>query len=175
MKAFAQRIMRLNYKKRIIAAVIAAGVLLAATAILIPTALHTQISELRAWKQEQERSEEITGESTDEEAAGEYCRSEKAAKKAHGEKEHGIKSALRILTPVPTGVKVAFAAIAVLAIMTGVFYWITFAEWLYKTAVLKGLNRALWPMLGLVFNILILPVLLIVLCDPKRAESGAKQ
>ena len=42
------------------------------------------------------------------------------------------------------------------------------AEWLSKAAVRRGLNRALWPMLGLLFNVLTLPVLLVVLYDPKR-------
>ena len=84
------------------------------------------------------------------------------------DKEHRIKSALRQLTPVGTGVKVAFAAVALLFFLLGVCYWITVMEWMYKAAVLYGLNRALWSMLGGVFNFLALLVLLVVINDPKR-------
>ena len=86
----------------------------------------------------------------------------------HDDKEHRIKSALRQLTPVGTGVKVAFAAVVLLFFLLGVCYWITVMEWMYKAAVLHGLNRALWSMLGGVFNFLALLVLLVVINDPKR-------
>lgn len=51
------------------------------------------------------------------------------------------------------------------------FYGITLAERLYKTAVRHELNRALWPILGLVLNLFALPLLLVALCDPKRAQK----
>ena len=51
------------------------------------------------------------------------------------------------------------------------FYGITLAEWFYKTAVRHELNRALWPILGLVLNLFALPLLFVALRDPKRAQK----
>lgn len=161
MKRFAQKLVARNYTKRILAILIAAAVLLIAVAVLVPTTLAPQISELRALEKAREEQEKDVSDGLP----------EAAEPRKHDSKEHELKSMLRQLTPVPVGVKAAFAAAAALALLLFAFYWITVAEWLYKTAVLQGLNRALWPMLGLVFNILVLPVLLIVLCDPKRPSK----
>ena len=161
MKRIAQKLIERNYTRRILAVLVAAGLLLAAGIILIPTTLHRQIAELRALEEAKEAEEKQT-----DTAVLPDGQTERRGK----DREHEIKSMLRRLTPVGTGTKIAFAALAALAFLLGVFYWITVAEWLYKIAVLRGLNRALWPMLGLLFNILVLPVLLVVLCDPRRAE-----
>lgn len=164
MEAFAKKLVERHYKKRIIAILIAAGILLAVTAILIPTTLHKQISEFRALEEQHELQEKNDAAAAAPEDAAE-------GKETHRreDNEHEFKAVLRQITPIGTGVKIAFAAVALLALLLGIFYWITVAEWLYKTAVLHGLNRALWPMLGLIGNLLVIPVLLIVLCDPKRA------
>ena len=162
MKRFGEKLIARNYKKRIVAVLIAAAVLLAVTAVLVPVTLGTQIDELRTL--------EKTHESQSETAPGV---TETGKEHKHDDKEHEIKAILRQLTPVAAGAKIAFAAVALLALLVGAFYWITVAEWLYKTAVVNGLNRALWPMLGLVFNVLVIPVLLIVLCDPKRMAKQA--
>ena len=148
MKRFSEKLVSRNYAKRFLALVLAAVILLAGTAELIPVALRKQISELKTMEDSFEKPEENSGHRDD--------------------KEHRIKSALRQLTPVGTGVKVAFAAVVLLFFLLGVCYWITVMEWMYKAAVLHGLNRALWSMLGGVFNFLALLVLLVVINDPKR-------
>lgn len=157
MKQLAEKLVARNYKKRMLAILIAAVVLFAAVAVLIPTTLHKQLAEFRALEEarEEQKSSEVPAERDSE----------------HDGKKQEIKAVLRRLTPVGKGTKLAFAAVALLAFLLGVFYWVTVAEWLYKTAVRNGLNRALWPMLGLLFNILAIPALLIVLCDPKREKK----
>lgn len=157
MKEIAEKIVVRDYKKRMISILTAAIVLLAAVAFLIPTTLHKQIAQFRALEEAHEKQERAETTNANLNAQ-------------HGDKEQKLKSVLRQLTPVGTGTKAAFAVVAFLALLLGIFYWITIAEWLYKTAVLNGLNRALWFMLGLLFNILVFPVLWIVLCDPKRME-----
>lgn len=200
MKKFADKLINRNYTKRIIAIIIAALVLLAAVAILIPVTLHKQISEAKAlWEEyeskekqeEQQKGNTETAkdaedtEDTDnpenpentenvenngEEKDDEVKEDGKHNSRKRDDKEHEIKAILKQLTPVGKGTKIAFAAVFMLAFLLGVFYWITVVEWLYKTAVRHGLNRALWPILGCIFNILVIPVLLIVICDPKRAK-----
>jgi len=172
MKNFAEKLIKRNYKKRIIAAIIAAAVLVALTAALIPLTLGKQISELRALEEERENNEHGTAAEIAEEGAKENERQGiKEEKQRHNDKEHEIKAMLRKVTPVSVGVKITFAVIAVIALLIGAFYWITVVEWLYKTAVNNNLNRALWPMLGLLFNILVIPALLVVLYDPKRISK----
>lgn len=165
MKQIAEKLVRRNYRKRILSILIAAGVLLVAVGILIPVTLHRQIAEFRALEDAREQQEK-----TDTAAGADAGQTEQK----HDGREQRIKAMLRQLTPVGKGTKAAFAAVALLAFLLGVFYWITVAEWLYKAAVMHGLNRALWPMLGLVFNLLALPLLLIALCDPKRVQSAAQ-
>lgn len=154
MKRFSEKLVSRNYAKRFLALVLAAVILLAGTAVLIPVALRKQISELKTMEDSFEKQEEQV--------------SPKENPGHRDDKEHRIKSALRQLTPVGTGVKVAFAAVVLLFFLLGVCYWITVMEWMYKAAVLYGLNRALWSMLGGVFNFLALLVLLVVINAPKR-------
>lgn len=161
MKRFAEKCIERNYTKRILAILIAAAVLLVAVAVLVPVTLRRQIAEFRALEEAREQQKEQTQPDASDPAAGREAR-----KKDSHERE--FKAILRQLTPIGTGTKLAFAAVALLALLLGIFYWVTVAEWLYKTAVRRGLNRALWPMLGLLFNVLTVPVLLVVLYDPKR-------
>lgn len=41
-------------------------------------------------------------------------------------------------------------------------YWLMVAAWLYKASAKAGMNRALWPLLGLVFNLLAVLAFLIL-------------
>lgn len=127
MKRFSEKLVRRNYAKRFLALVLAAVILLAGTAELIPVALRKQISELKTMEDSFEKQEEQV--------------SPKENPGHRDDKEHRIKSALRQLTPVGTGVKVAFAAVALLFFLLGVCYWITVMEWMYKAAVLYGLEK----------------------------------
>ena len=190
MKQFAQKLVKRDYTRRILTIIVAALALFLALAITIPVTLHTQISELRAIgeaREAEERQQEQSGQAGQSGQSGQAGQPETDAnlnedgqenvhedvhetvhEAKRDDRERALKAALRQLTPVSTGAKIAFATIAVLFLLLGVFYWITVAEWLYKMAVLNSLNRALWPMLGLIFNIFVIPVLLVVLCDPKR-------
>lgn len=161
MSAFAKKLVERNYGKRILAILIAAGILLLATAIFIPTTLHKQIAELRALERTQEQHEDAISENVTEGQISHKPRN----------REQEIRAVFHQLTPISISTKVIFVTVALLAFLIGAFYWITVAEWLYKIAVRNNLNRALWPMLGLLCNLLVLPALLIVLCDPQRARK----
>ena len=45
--------------------------------------------------------------------------------------------------------------------------------WLYKNAVNEGMNRSLWPILGLFTNLLAVLAFLIVRDDPRRRKAAA--
>ena len=101
MKNFAEKLIERNYKKRIIAAIIASAVLLALTAALIPLTLEKQISELRALEEERENNEHGTAAEITEEGAKENERQGiKEEKQRHNDKEHEINAMLRKVTPV---------------------------------------------------------------------------
>lgn len=65
--------------------------------------------------------------------------------------------------------------LAVLSLMwtiLGIFYWVTVIEWLYKTAKIHNLNTALWPLLGVFFNILAVFAIMIVINQPKKCTQA---
>ena len=154
MKKFARTLVQRNYKKRFISIVIA-GLLLAAVSVTaLALTMREQLSALRGVL-ELEDAEEPAG-------------------SAESEKdgiEHRIKAALRAIPHPGRAAKLAvllsFLAFAVL----GVIYWVSVAEWLYKEAVIHGLNRALWPMLGCIFNLLAVMALLVVINEPSRVTG----
>ena len=169
MYAFFQKLTTRSYAKRFLWIAVAAAVLTAATAVLGPVKLHKQITELKALEQAheerealEERQESLPGKTPDSRSA------EKKDRHEEYENEADFESVLKQLSPVPAGTKIIFAVLAAFAILLLLFYWLTTVAWLYKMAVLHGLNRALWPILGCVFNLLVVPALLIVLYDPRR-------
>lgn len=165
MKRISERLMKRNYPKRLLAVFLAAVFLLAVTAVLIPVTMRRQIAELRAWKEAHEVQEKQA------ETVAPAMSVEGAESDKHDGGKKELKAALRSLTPIGKGVKVAFAAIAFLAFLLGILWWVTVSEWLYQVAVLHGLNRALWPMLGCVLNVFAFLPLLVVLYDPKRLSA----
>ena len=44
--------------------------------------------------------------------------------------------------------------------------------WLYKSAEKEGMNKSLWPILGLFTNLLAILLFLIVRDDPRRAKAA---
>mgnify|MGYP006956097573 CR=1 FL=1 len=168
MKRISERLMKRNYPKRLLAVFLAAVFLLAVTAVLIPVTMRRQIAELRAWKEAHEAQErqEKQAETVAPAMSAEGTESDKYD---GGKKE--LKAALRSLTPIGKGVKVAFAALAFLAFLLGILWWVTVSEWLYQVAVLHGLNRALWPMARVCAERVCLPAA--VGC-PVRSEAAVR-
>lgn len=140
---------------------IAALLLLSAFAILVPTTLRAQVPAFRALEEVREEREKSGATAVEDPAQSENGSGFKG-------REHERKLMLRQLPPSERAQR---PRLQDWLFWLAAFYGITLVERLYKTAVRHELNRALWPILGLVLNLFALPLLLVALCDPKRAQK----
>ena len=147
-----EKLMRKDYAKAFKTMVILAVLLVLASAVVIPLSLSRQISDLSSLKQ---TAQEQTVQQDD----------------SHGEhridREELWKSQI---TPPTAGTLAAIGGIAVLWLALGIYYWLLIAAWLYKSAVSEGMNKSLWPILGLFANLLAVFAFLIVRDDPRRVK-----
>ena len=147
-----EKLMRKDYAKAFKTMVILAVLLALASAVVIPLSLSRQISDLSSLKQ---TAQEQTVQQDD--AHGEH----------HIDREELWKSSI---TPPTAGTLAAIGGIAVLWLALGIYYWLLIVAWLYKSAVNEGMNKSLWPILGLFTNLLAVFAFLIVRDDPRRVK-----
>ena len=88
----------------------------------------------------------------------------------HDDREEAWKSQITLLNAVNYAV---IGGAAVLWLALGLYYWLLVVAWLYKSAVNEGMNKSLWPILGLFTNLLAVLVFLIVRDDPRRIKPQA--
>ncbi len=50
-------------------------------------------------------------------------------------------------------------------------YWLTVVAWLYKNSVNEGMNKSLWPILGIFFNVFAVMAFCIVRDQPKKKAA----
>ena len=144
-----EKIMRWNYKKAFITIVVLAVVLALVSAISVPLSLSQQLRDAHAWEQTV-KAERLQ--------AGEH----------DGEREHGNRE--KNITPLTVGHFVLFGSLIVLWLALGAVYWLLVMAWLYKNAVCEGMNKSLWWILGLFFNIFAVFAFLIVRDRPGRVK-----
>ena len=152
-----EKLMKANYVKGFKAVVILAVLLALISAVVIPLSLSQQISDLSLLKQ---TAQEQAVQQDD--TQGEH----------HIDREELWKSRI---TPPTAGTLAALGGIAVLWLALGLSYWLLVIAWLYKSAVNEGMNKSLWPILGLFTNLLAVFAFLIVRDNPHRAGSVAGQ
>ncbi len=153
MGKFSQKIVARSYRKRFTVWAICAVLMLAVLSALTAFTWREQITALAA---AEDGGDSVSGAERD------------------GEIEHEIKAALRAMPHPGRMAKLAVLLTLVCAAGLWIAFRVNTAEWMYNTAVLHGLTRALWPMLGGVFGILAAAVLLVVINDPKRAMRTAE-
>ena len=151
------KIMRWNYKKLFVAILILAVVLALVSAIAVPLSLSQQLRDVHAWAQtaKTERMQE----------AGEQVEHDGARERDDWEQH---------ITPLNTGHFVLFGSLILLWLALGAVYWLLVVAWLYKSALTEGMNKSLWPILGLFFNLFAVFAFLIVRDQPKRINSEAR-
>lgn len=144
-----EKIMRWNYKKAFVTLIILAVVLALVSAIAVPLSLSQQIRDARAWEQTAKTEKLQSGE-------------------RDGEREHDDWE--KNITPLSVGHFVLFGSLIVLWLALGAVYWLLVMAWLYKSAVCEGMNKSLWPILGLFCNIFAVFAFLIVRDRPGRVK-----
>lgn len=132
-----EKLMKANYVKGFKAVVILAVLLALISAVVIPLSLSQQISDLSLLKQT---------------AQEQAVRQDDTLGEHHIDREELWKSRI---TPPTAGTLAALGGIAVLWLALGLSYWLLVIAWLYKSAVNEGMNKSLWPILGLFTNLLI--------------------
>lgn len=151
------KIMRWNYKKAFITVIILAIVLALVSAITVPLSLSQQLRDAQAWEQ-----------------AAKTERMQESGKQAEHDDAHEHGDWEQHITPLNTGHFVLFGSLAVLWLALGAVYWLLVVAWLYKNAVIEGMNKSLWPILGLFFNLFAVFAFLIVRDQPKRSKPEAR-
>lgn len=148
-------IMKKNYSKAFRMVILLAVVLAVISAVAIPLSLSRQISDISAL--EQTKQEQMMVREGD-----------------HGEGRGEHDEAWKIqITPLSAVNYAVIGGAAVLWLALGLYYWLLVAAWLYKSAVNEGMNKSLWPILGLFTNLLAVLVFMIVRDDPRRIKAAA--
>ena len=153
-----EKIMHWNYKKAFVTIVILAVVLALVSAIAVPLSLSQQIRDAHAWEQNAKAERPQAGEGGSE-------------REYEGERERDGREAA--ITPLNAGHFVLFCSLAVLWLALGAVYWLLVMAWLYKNAICEGMNKSLWWILGLFFNIFAVFAFLIVRDRSGRTEGTA--
>lgn len=145
-------VMAMNYAKSFKRIVILFVILAVVTAVAIPLSLSQQISDAAMLKQQ-------------------YAAMENTADRADGEHHHEDDAWKSQITPLSA---VNYAIIGGLSVLWGVLvlsYWLTVVAWLYKSAVNEGMNKSLWPILGIFFNVFAVMAFCIVRDQPKKKAA----
>ena len=137
-------VMTMNYAKSFKRMIILFVILAVVTAVAIPLSFSQQISDAAM---------------------------ENTADRADGEHHHEDDAWKSQITPLSA---VNYAIIGGLSVLWGVLvlsYWLTVVAWLYKSAVNEGMDKSLWPILGIFFNFFAVMAFCIVRDQPKKKAA----
>ena len=149
-----EKVMTKNYAKAFKTVIILAIVLALLSAISIPLSLAQQIRDISALEQSRQEQRLTQDEGR------------------HVDREKLWKSQL---TPLGAANYALLGGVALLWLVLGLYYWLLVVAWLYKNAVNEGMNKSLWPILGLFTNLFAVFAFLIVRDDPRRIKSATAQ
>lgn len=121
-------------------------VLAVVTAITIPLSLSQQISDASAARQQVQQTE---------------------LDKHQAEKVIESK-----ITPLDATNYAIIGGLGVIWVVLVLAYWFNVVAWLYKNAVNEGMNKSLWPILGLFFNFIAVFAFLIARDRPSRLQTA---
>ena len=146
------RIMKKDFTKAFKRTILLAVLLAVVSAIAIPLSLSRQIKDIS--NLEQTRQEEALVQNGDQE-------------EHHSDREALWKSQI---TPLGAVNYAVLGGAGVLWLVLLAYYWLLVMAWLYKSAVSEGMNKSLWPILGLFTNLLAVFAFLIVRDNPNREK-----
>lgn len=148
-----ETIMKKNYAKAFKTVILLAVALAVVTAVAIPLSLSQQISDLSSLEQTKQ----------------EQTVNQNGVRDEHHDREEAWKGRITPLSAVNYAV---IGGAAVLWLALGLYYWLLVVAWLYRSAVNEGMNKSLWPILGLFTNLLAVFIFMIVRDDPRRAKAA---
>lgn len=137
------RIMHKDFARAFKLIIVLFIILAVVTAVAIPLSLSQQISDASSIRQQAH-----------------------AADMSEHQTEKILKSSI---TPLNATNYAIIGGLGVLWAVLALFYWFDVVAWLYKSAVNEGMNKSLWPILGLFFNFLAVFAFMIVRDRPSRA------
>ena len=140
-------IMKKNFEKTFKLILVVFIVLAVVTAITVPLSLSQQISDASAARQQVQQAE------LDRHQA-----------------EKLIESSI---TPLDATNYAVIGGLGVVWVALTLTYWLNVVAWLYKNAVNEGMNKSLWPILGLFLNFVAVFAFLIARDRPNRALAKA--
>ena len=153
-------VMTKNYAKTFKLLAIIFVVLAVVTAVAIPLSLSQQIADAKALEQQQDALEAQA-------ADGDTNNGEHGHDREHDhDNEEAWKSQI---TPLSAVNYVIIGAAIVLMSVLVLVYWLNVVAWLYKSAVNENMNKSLWAILGVFFNIFAVGAFCIVRDQPKRS------
>ena len=146
-------VMNLDYTKTFKRIALLFIILAVVTAVAIPLSLSRQISDAAALKQQYALAEQAAADGTDN-------------KDREHDREHAWKSQITPLNAVNYAI---IGGLGVLWAVLALYYWLAVVAWLYKSAVNEGMNKSLWPILGLFLNLFAVMAFCIVRDRPAKA------
>lgn len=145
-----ERIMKKNFEHAFKLMLVIFIVLAVFTAVAIPLSLSRQISDAASYRQQLQASDNIQNDD-------------------HHGSEREFESHI---TPLNATNYAIIGGLGVLWTVLVLFYWFDVVAWLYKSAVNEGMNRSLWPILGLFFNFIAVFAFMIVRDRPSRPHHA---
>ena len=155
-----EQVMNHNYAKTFKRIIILFVILAVVSAVAIPLSLSQQISDAAALRQEYAAAQQNDA------AAG--------TGRHDGEHDEHDREELwkSKITPLGAMNYAVIGGLGVLWAVLAVYYWLAVIAWLYKNAVNEGMNKSLWPILGLFFNVFAVMAFCILRDRPERLNKA---
>ena len=148
-----ETIMKKNYVKAFRTVAILAVLLAVFTAVAVPMSLSKQIGEIVSL----ERSNDVAA----------------LPKEGHDGHEKDIEDMIKNrITPLTAFNYAIIGGTAVLWLALLIYYWLLTVAWLYRSTVNEGMNKSLWPILGLFTNLLAVFAFMIIRDRPGCTAAG---
>ena len=167
-------IMTKNYAKTFKLIAIFFVVLAVITAVAIPLSLSQQISDAAALEQQQtadaisSATPTVPGESSQQSREDGHKGDHEDDHDGDHDGDHDDEEFWKSkITPLTAANYIIIGAAIVLWSVLILVYWLNVVAWLYKSAVNEKMNKSLWPILGLFFNLFAVAAFCIVRDRPR--------
>ena len=161
-------VMNLNYVKTFKRIAVLFILLAVVTAVAIPLSLSRQINDAAALKQERVLAAQTQSAAADTGDNADWHDGEHDHDREH-DHEDAWKSRI---TPLSAMNYAVIGGLAVLWAVLALYYWLAVIAWLYKSAVNERMNKSLWAVLGLFFNIFAVMAFCIVRDRPSNLNKA---